>query len=262
MKGAVRAGLIVVIAALSVAAVACGGEDPPPDPEFALRIEVLAPIDEAEVVTVVGPETEYMLRIVSGLPNGCAEYKNTLVNIAGDAVTVDVRNTVPADLRVACAAIYGFEERTVELIGLVPATEYTITINGTVSLTLTTEAAPVQGQRSVHAPLLDSRLELTASSPPAYDLIVGTGVESTCMTRGEVSHSRSGGRLFGNLIRVNVTNIEEIDPLIECSEEFTPYEVRVTLPGAFKPGGKYELLLNLDERYEFIGGATELRRVK
>ena len=261
MKGAMRAGLILAIAAISVAA-ACGGEDAPPDPEFALRIEVLAPIEEAEVVTVVGPETEYMLRIVSGLPNACAEYKNTLVNIVGDAVTVDVRNTVPADLRVACAAVYGFKERTVELLGLAPATDYTITINATVSLTLTTEAAPVQGQRSVYAPLVDSRLELTASSPPAYDLVVDTGVESTCMTRGEVSHSRSGGHLFGNLIRVNVTNIEEIDPVIECSEEFNPYQVRVTLPGAFKLGSRYELLLNLDERYEFSGGATELRRVK
>ena len=83
MKGAMRAGLILAIAVISVAA-ACGGEDAPSDPELALRIEVLAPIDEAEVITVVGPETEYMLRIVSGLPNACAEYKNILVNIVGD----------------------------------------------------------------------------------------------------------------------------------------------------------------------------------
>lgn len=260
MKGAVRMRLILGIMALFIVAAACGGEDPPPDVEFAPRIEALAPIDEAEVITVAGPK--YTLRIVSGLPNSCAEYKNTLVNIVGNTVLVDVRNTVPADVRVVCAAVYGFNERTVELPGLEPKTDYTIIVNGTVDLTLTTEAEPVEGQRSVYAPLVDIRLEMTASSPPTYDVVVGTGLESTCMTQGEVAQSRSGGRLFGRLIRVNLTNLEEIDPVTECSPEFTPYEVRVTLPGKFILNSTYELELNLDERYEFDAGSTELRRVK
>lgn len=262
MKGAVRAGVILGIATLFVAAAACGGEDAPPDAEFAPRIEVLAPIDEAEVVAVAGDEPKYKLRLVSGLPDSCTEYKTTLVNITGDTVTVDIRNTVPADVRVACADVYSFEERTVDLLGLEPATDYNIIVNGVINLTLTTEAAPIAGQRLVDAPLLDFRLELTASSPPAYDLVLETGLESTCMTRAEVSKSRSGGRLFGNVIRVSVTNLEEIDPLTECSEEFTPYEARVTLPGGFRLGSKYELVLNQGGRYEFSGGSTELRRVK
>lgn len=262
MRRAVPVGLILAIFALFVVAAACGGEDPPPDAEFAPRIEVLAPIDEAEVITAAVPEFEYRLRIVSGLPNSCAEYKNTLVNIVGNTVRVNVLNTVPADVRVACGAIYGFHERTVELLGLDPNTDYDISVNGVVNLTLTTEMAPVEGKRSLPAPLVDFGLELTASSPPAYDLVVNTGLESTCMTRGEVVKSRSGGRLFGNLIRISLTNLEEIDPAEECSEEFTPYEIRVTLPGVFKLGGQYELVLNMGGRYEFSGGATELRRIK
>lgn len=262
MKGAVRMRLILGITALFVVAAACGGEAPPPDAEFAPRIEVFAPIDEAEVVIIAGTEAEYGLRIVSGLPDSCARYKNTLVNLVGNTLTVAVRNTVPSDLRVVCDTVYGVEERTVELVGLDPETDYEIIVNGVVTLTLTTEAAPVEGQRSVNAPLVDIRLELTASSPPAYDLILGTGLESTCMTRGTVAQSRSGGRLFGRLIRVNVSNIEETNPAVECSEEFTPYEVRVTLPGKFILGTKYSLELNVSERYEFDAGSTELRRVK
>lgn len=262
MKRALRAGLIPAIAALFVVASACGGDDAPPDAEFAPRIEVFAPIDEAEVVIVAGPEPEYRLRIVSGLPNSCAEYKNTLVNVVGNTITVDVRNTVPADLRVACAAVYGSEERTVELTGLQPTTDYVITVNAIASLTLTTEAAPVEGQRAVEAPLMNLSLELTRNSPPAYDLVIDTGLESTCMTPGVVDQSRSGGRLFGHLIRVNLTNLEEITPDAECSAEFVPYDVRVTLPGTFELGRNYELTLNLDERYEFTAGSTELRRVK
>ena len=77
-----------------------------------------------------------------------------------------------------------------------------------------------------------------------------------------MGQSRSGGRRVGRLIRVNVSNIEETKPTVECSEEFTPYEVRVTLPGKFTLGTKYELELNLSERYEFDAGSTELRRVK
>ena len=262
MKGAIRAGLIPVAAALLLVVVACGGDDAPPDAEFAPRIEVFAPIDEAEVVTVAGNEPEYRLRIVSGLPNSCAQYKTTLVKVLEGNVTVDVRNTIPADERVVCGEVYGSHERTVDLAGLQPETDYTITVNGAVNLTLTTEAAAVEGQRSVFASIGDFRLEMTRTSPPAYDLVVETAVESTCMTQGDVDQSRLGGRLFGNLIRVNVTNLEEVNPANECADEITPYQVRVTLPGTFTLGEEYELMLNLDERYAFSGGSTELRRVK
>ncbi|HCV28144.1 MAG TPA: hypothetical protein QGI07_09245 [Dehalococcoidia bacterium] len=258
MNCARRTGLLLVISALFVVAMACGS-DAPPDAEFAPRIEVMAPIDEAEVVVITDPEHEYQLRIVSGLPNACAEYKETHVKILGNDITVDVRNTIPVDVRVACAEIYGSHERIVELVGLEPSTDYQISVNGAASLSLTTEAALDDGTRSVLAPIMDFRLELTNTSPPAYDFIVNSGLESSCMTQGEAVQTRSGGRLFGNLIRVSLTNIEKVDVATECVRQFTPYEARLTLPGTFETGGDYEILINFDKQYEFKGGATETR---
>jgi len=259
MNRAVRAGMILVISALFVLAAACGGDDTPPDAEFAPRIEVLAPIDIAEVVVTDDIEPDYLLRIVSGLPSGCAEYANTHVSVGTDVITVRVMNTIPEDVRVACTAIYGSHERSIELLGLETATDYEVTVNNTVNLTFTTEPEPTEGTRSVQARISNFRLEVTNSNPLTYDFIMKSGLESSCITRGEANQSRSGGRLFGDLIRINLTNLENIDSTVECTGEFTPYETRVTLPGNFVVEGEYEIMLNFGNVYEFIGGLTVMR---
>ncbi|MFP6593499.1 MAG: hypothetical protein VB860_00780 [Dehalococcoidia bacterium] len=259
MNRAVRAGMFLVIPVLFVLATACGSDDTPPDAEFAPRIEVLAPIDQAEVVVTGDAEPDYLLRIVSGLPNGCAKYDNTHVRTIGDVITVSVMNTIPEDVRVACTEIYGSHERTVELQGLENATDYEIIVNSAVNLTFSTEAEPTEGTRSVQAEIIDFRLELMNTAPLTYDFIMSSGLESSCITRGEVVQSRSGGRLFGDLIRINLTNLEDIDSTVECTGQFTPYEMRVTLPGSFAVDAEYEILLNFGNVYKFIGGSTELR---
>jgi hypothetical protein len=259
MTRAVRAGMFLVISALFVLAAACGSDDTPPDAEFAPRIEVFAPIDVAEVIVADNAESDYLLRVVSGLPNGCAKYDNMHVNVGAAVITVSVMNTIPEDVRVACTLEYGSHDRAVELQGLETATDYEIIINSATNLTFTTEAEPTEGMRSVQARILDFRLELTNSIPLTYDLIMNSGLESSCITRGDANQSRSGGRLFGDLIRINLTNLEDIDATVECTGEFTPYEIRVTLPGNFVIDGEYEILLNFGNVYEFIGGSTVLR---
>ena len=259
MTRAVRAGMFLVISALFVLAAACGGDDTPPDAEFAPRIEVFAPIDVAEVIVKDDGESDYLLRIVSGLPNGCAKYDSVHVNVETGIITVSVMNTIPEDVRVACTEIYGSHDRTVELQGLETATDYEIIINSATSLTFTTEAEPTEGMRSVQARIFDFRLELTNSTPLTYDFIMTSGLESSCITRGDANQSRSGGRLFGDLIRINLTNLENIDSAVKCTGDFTPYETRVTLPGNFVIDGEYEILLDFGNVYQFIGGSTELR---
>ena len=259
MNRAGRAGMLLVISTLFVLVAACGSDNRPPDAEFAPRIEVLAPIDVAEVVVTDDAEPDYLLRIVSGLPNGCAKYDNMHVNVGTGVITVSVMNTIPEDFRVACTEIYGSHDRTVELPGLETATDYEIIINSAINLTFITEAEPTEGMRSVQARILDFRLELTNSNPLTYDFIMNSGLESSCITRGDANQSRSGGRLFGDLIRINLTNLEDIDSTVECTGEFTPYETRVTLLGNFVMDGEYEILLNFGNVYEFRGGSTVLR---
>jgi len=259
MNGALRTGIAIVISTMVLSAVACG-EDAPPDVEFAPRLEVIAPIDEAELITVGGQQSPvYQLRVVSGLPNACASYKNTTVKIVGTDIVVDVRNTLPQDSRVICAAVYGFYERTVDLPGLKPETDYTVTVNDQVQLKLTTEAKLDVGMRSVLATLVDFRLELMNEFPLQYEFVANSGLESSCIAQGEVTQTRSGGRLFGHVLRISLTNLEQIDSTTECIQEFTPYEVRVPLTGDFDPGSDYILQLNFGNQYDFVGGQTNLK---
>jgi hypothetical protein len=258
MSGVLRTGLILVISALFVVAVACG-DDAPPDAEFAQRIEVFAPVDEAEVITVRDPEIGYQLRIVSGLPNSCAEYLDTRVNILGNKINVNAWNTIPEDVRVVCAAVYGSHERTVELRGLAPSIEYELVLNNADPLMLMTEAEVDDGTRSVLATIIDLELEMTNTSPPEYDLIVTSELESSCISQGELVEARTDGRIWGNVIRVSLTNIVETNPAVECSGEITNYEARVAMPGKFVTDGAYELQMNGRELFDFVGGLTELK---
>ena len=258
MSGAMRTGLILVISALFIAAVACG-DDAPPDADFAQRIEVYAPVDEAEVITVRDPYIGYQLRVVSGLPSSCAEYLDTRVYILGSKIIVGVWNTIPEDVRVVCAAVYGSHERTVELRGLALSTEYQVVLNNTEPLTLMTEAAADDGTRSVLATIVDLDLVLTNNAPLEYDLVVTSELESSCISQGELVKSRSGGRIWGNVIRVSLTNLVETDPAEECSGEITNYEVRLAMPGKFVEDAEYELQMNGREGFDFVGGLTNLR---
>ena len=66
--------------------------------------EVLAPIINVEVLTSGGSA---VARITSGLPDGCQHYGRAAVTRSGNAVKVDVYNTVPTATNVACTQIFG-----------------------------------------------------------------------------------------------------------------------------------------------------------
>jgi uncharacterized membrane protein YagU involved in acid resistance len=81
------------------------GEQEPPRTK-----RVLAPIDEVEINIAESFPPQYFLRVVSGLPNSCAEFDSYTESRDGDTIQVEVFNLVPADDSTACAEIY----RTVE----------------------------------------------------------------------------------------------------------------------------------------------------
>jgi hypothetical protein len=124
---------------------------------------------------------------------------------------------------------------------------------------LMTEAEVDDGTRSVLATIIDLELEMTNTSPPEYDLIVTSELESSCISQGELVEARTDGRIWGNVIRVSLTNIVETNPAVECSGEITNYEARVAMPGKFVTDGAYELQMNGRELFDFVGGLTELK---
>lgn len=129
----------LLTAALAMAAAACGGADadggitPGPDTVPPDRVVVDAPIDELETIIRESFPAQYAVRVVSGLPSGCAEFHEAAITSrSGTTIVIRVTNTMPADENIACTAIYGQHESVVELgtgDEYTSGTEYTVKVN-------------------------------------------------------------------------------------------------------------------------------------
>lgn len=92
-----------------------GGPAVEPDEGYE-RTEVLAPVENVEILVMESFPVQYAVRITSGLPNGCAQFERIETNREGDTIEIEVINTEPAPGQlVACTMIYGFKENTVQL---------------------------------------------------------------------------------------------------------------------------------------------------
>jgi len=127
--------LFALIPLLGVAAAAatCGGDDasaPTPTPDLKI---VDAPIDGLDIIVRESFPPQYAAHIVSGLPSGCAQFdKAEITGRSGNEITIRVTNTLPDDPNLACTAIYGTHETTVELgSDFASGTTYTVRVNDT-----------------------------------------------------------------------------------------------------------------------------------
>ncbi len=124
-----RKTLILLAAGASLAlAAACGGSgvatrtatpspapSPTPTPDTGRHV-VPAPIDKLDLIVRQSQPPSYAVRILSGLPGGCAQFNDARIVSRGDTtITIEVTNTMPTDPKVACTQIYGTHEEIVEL---------------------------------------------------------------------------------------------------------------------------------------------------
>lgn len=107
------AGLAALMAVFLLGACATGGEES--DTGEAHRKRVAAPIESAELVVLDTSPYRYGVRIVSGLPSGCAESGNIDLEHRGEIIVVRVWNTMPADDRIPCTMIYRTTRDLVDL---------------------------------------------------------------------------------------------------------------------------------------------------
>ena len=112
-----------------------GGNAGTPDPIEDATVAVQAPLEES---TIVPPETAsgpYIVKIVSGLPSGCAQFSHYSSSSQGNDFSVEVMNRIPADKNIACTMIYGYHEGELTLgDGALDSGEtYTVTINGEIA---------------------------------------------------------------------------------------------------------------------------------
>lgn len=104
---------------------------PPPTPDAGDREIVPAPIDETKLIIRESAPPQYAVRVVSGLPNGCAQFNEAkITGREGFAIRIEVTNTMPSDPNVVCTAIYGTHEEIIELgTDFVSGTEYAVQVN-------------------------------------------------------------------------------------------------------------------------------------
>jgi hypothetical protein len=128
----------VMLLTLLLALVACGPvtavptSTPTPTPLPGERYAVDAPIDEAQVVRT---GEGWAVRVVSGLPSGCARYAGYQMDASHleteRLVRLRITNSLPRG-EVACTAIYGMVEALYPLpLTLTPGTPVTVDVNGT-----------------------------------------------------------------------------------------------------------------------------------
>ena len=103
--------------------------EPPPDDSDA-RVEVLAPIEDAQLTIAESFPPQYFVQVTSGQPNGCARFARYEVARDGTAIEITVYNTIPADPNVICTLVYSTTESNVALgSDFVPGQTYDVRVN-------------------------------------------------------------------------------------------------------------------------------------
>lgn len=129
-----RAVLAVMLVAGAALVVACGDDDDvdrgSPTPYATVAVD--APIESVDILIRESFPPQYAAVIVSGLPGGCARFDNAVVTgRSGNEIALRVTNTMPADPNVACTAIYGYHDSTVELgTDFASGETYAVVVNG------------------------------------------------------------------------------------------------------------------------------------
>lgn len=134
-------------------------------------VEVLAPIDNVEILTLESYPEQFVVEITSGLPNGCATFDRADVTQEGTVINIDVYNMVPAPGElIACTAIYAIHNENVGLgSDFERGTEFTVMVNGTASGSFTTGSAPLQGL----PPYTDPGFEVVPTEVQFLEVYVG-----------------------------------------------------------------------------------------
>ena len=115
--------LLVGMVALALTS-APGGSDQAPG-----RVTVPAPIDKVDVLMRESAPPQVTVKVMAGLPGGCAQRDSHSVSRTGDTFTVTVLNSMPTGNPI-CTMIYGTYELNIDLgREFAPGTTYTVQVN-------------------------------------------------------------------------------------------------------------------------------------
>ena len=79
------------------------------------RVLVPAPIESVNILTLESFPPQYVVMVVSGLPNGCAEFDHYTEQRQDNIIRIDVFNSIPGEQGVACTDNYRITETRVNI---------------------------------------------------------------------------------------------------------------------------------------------------
>jgi hypothetical protein len=229
--------------------------------------EVQAPIEMVEIWIIEGNEDLAQLVIVSGIPNGCVRYHETVVSQEGGAIASTVTNLVPADdPYVACTQVYGTNQSHTDLSSdFDPCETYPVQVNGAAyavqpklhravgtgvrrlmevvepsTICAASQEPAGSGVREhVPASIEDIQINVAESFPVQYFVAVSVGLPNACYDFGEATVERDG-----SIVRISVTNLAPADPNRLCAEIYRTIVETVALGSDFDPNVGYTVEVN------------------
>lgn len=217
-----------------------------PNVKCANLTSVLAPIESVEVriTNRIPPETS--LRVVSGLPNGCATFERYEIDRAGEAINVAVTNTVPADPNALCTLDYRTHESIIDLgTDFRNGVTYTVNVNDVTEtfVGFSLDDFMLPDMVEVLAPIQSVDLVIGESAPPQYSVVVISTrpAGSSCSEFDGYDVDRRGNDIF-----VTVTNLEAIGSLVPCTRDLPIDRTEIPLGSDFTSGDTYRVFVNTD----------------
>lgn len=123
---------LTAVLAVSATALACGDDDPQPDPVPAGEwVAKPAQIESVEILVAESWPQQYFVHVFSVQPDGCHEFDGYSVEREGLAIRIEVLNRVPANLNeLACTLAITTTESNIPLgTDFESGVTYTVTVN-------------------------------------------------------------------------------------------------------------------------------------
>lgn len=121
---AVSVAGILLVGMVALALTSAPGGAPVPG-----RVTEPAPIDKVDVLIRESAPPQVTVKILAGLPGGCAQRDSHSVRRTGDTFTITVLNSMPTGNPI-CTMIYGTYELNIDLgREFTPGTTYTVLVN-------------------------------------------------------------------------------------------------------------------------------------
>tara|TARA_Y100000588_G_scaffold106222_1_gene116181 strand:- start:2073 stop:3509 length:1437 start_codon:yes stop_codon:yes gene_type:complete len=253
LKERIELMTLLVMAIALLAAVACGdngngraGTQPPVNSTPIksappAMVQTPAPIEDLAVVPPETVDGEYVLKITSGLPNGCAVFDGIKSEPAGDGFNVSVTNLMPAPGElIACTEIYGYHESEIGLgSGLIPGEEYTVAVNDDLTYVFTprgaADLAMVEKESSVES------IEVVEGDGGFVLAVVSRLPKGSSCSR---SNAYQVNRRFEGQVEVKITHAEVTESNIPCTADLPVLVTEIPLGGDYTGDKPFVVAVN------------------